>query len=604
MTTTNSYTGQLGAFLTPHGDTCFRVWSPDAATADLLIENHTVSMHPIGDGVWEAKLDGDRHGQRYSYRLSLRGETIESVDPYARAVTANGTHGVVVTQSTPVPRMPAFTAPTDAIIYEAHVRDLSIAPNSGIHNKGRFLGLTERGTHTTAGNPSGLDYILSLGVTHIQLLPIFDFGSVDETGDLSYNAQYNWGYDPMNYNAPEGSYSSNPNDPFTRIDELKHTIRTLHDAGLRVIMDVVYNHVYDTTTSPLERTAPGHYFRMTDDGTFHDGTFCGNETASENPMMRKFIIDSVTHWATEYGLDGFRFDLMGIHDVDTMNAIRTALDAIDPSIIILGEGWNLGNHPPHILPANQHNAAHMPRIAHFNDSLRDTLKGSTFHSNSRGLLTGDHNPEHMWTLFNNIKGAQHLPGLNFTSANHTVNYTEAHDNHTLYDRLHLLLPDAPHDELIRRCQLATTIQYLACGITFIHAGQEFARTKNNIENSYNSPDHINAIDYDRAAQHPHSVQLLRDLNNFRKTHTELFPTEYDDINELYEATLVSGDFLTYSVGKQTTVAINFSTQPRSIPTEGCFAVLLDDHMFPTDKQIETNSWTVAPLSVSILQQVS
>ena len=346
--------------------------------------------HP---GVWECRLSGDQDGAEYTYTLVFEagGSGTESVDPYARAVTANGQRGVVVNvdkllgQAT---RMPSFGSASDAIIYELHVRDLTIGPENGITHKGKFLGLTEAGTRTAAGNLSGLDYIASLGVTHVQLLPVFDFGSVDETGDLRFGAQYNWGYDPVHYNVPEGSYATDPTNPTSRIQEFRQLVDAFHARGIRVIMDVVYNHVYDAADSPLERTVPGYYFRMRPDGGFYNGTACGNETASEQLMMRKFIVDSITYWATTFGLDGFRFDLMGIHDVDTMNAVRAAVDDIDPGIILLGEGWDLGHHPDGVVPAHHGNSRLMPGVSSFNDFYRDIIKGSNFILSDPGFVSG------------------------------------------------------------------------------------------------------------------------------------------------------------------------------------------------------------------------
>lgn len=298
-----SYDGPLGAqYSSSH--TTLRLWAPTATAVETVIYSNdaeeTQAMERCDRGVWELTLPGDRAGTHYNYRLIFPdGSFAESTDPYARAVTANGARTVVVDPEIgdAGTRMLPFSSPLDAIIYEAHIRDLTIAPDNGIANKGKFLGLTETGTHTSNGNLSGLDYLTSLGITHVQLLPIYDFGSVDELGDLSFNAQYNWGYDPVNYNVPEGSYATNPADPTSRITELKTLVRTLHDNGLRVVMDVVYNHVYSTDSSPLEKTVPGYFFRKDDDGSFCDATACGSETASERAMVRRYIVDSVTYWA-------------------------------------------------------------------------------------------------------------------------------------------------------------------------------------------------------------------------------------------------------------------------------------------------------------------
>ncbi|OIR46286.1 type I pullulanase [Corynebacterium sp. NML130628] len=534
------YDGDLGAIYSPE-KTTFRLWAPTAREVSFVnySDNGAVTPMTKGEkGTWEITLDGDQKGVEYRYRLGFKDGTInEAVDPYARAVTANATHTVVIDSENTVPhnwdgkRMAPFSSMKDAIIYEAHVRDLTIGPDNGIEHKGKFLGLTEAGTKTKAGNPSGLNYLKSLGVTHVQLLPIYDFGSVDETGDLSFNAQYNWGYDPQNYNVPEGSYSTNPMDPTARVVELKSMINTLHDNGLRVIMDVVYNHVYNPANSPLQQTVPNYYFRMDSECNFHDGTGVGNETASEQLMMRKYIVDSVKYWAKQYGVDGFRFDLMGIHDVETMNAVREALNEIDPSVVILGEGWEMGNHPAGVLGANQKNAKKLPGISFFNDQYRDTVKGDNFELAHTGFINGANENKRSWDLLNNIKGAQHV--RDYLGPEQSVVYNEAHDNYTMFDKLKGSMPQATEKEIAQRHMLGTATQYLSNGAVFIHAGQEFLRTKSGDHNSYKSPDSVNVFDYDRAEHFAKEVKFFRDLNKFREQYDFMRQPSYDAINNTY-----------------------------------------------------------------------
>ena len=523
-----SYDGELGALYEKEG-TLLRVWTPTAKFVEVWIyaddsfkgPSTKIEMVQKPKGIFEAYLPGDQHGTIYVYKiLFLNNRESISVDPYARATTVNGMKSVIADLNRTNPdgwgeRLPAFGLPEDAIIYELHIRDFSISETSGIVNKGKFLGLTEKNTQNASGRKTGLDYLIDLGITHIQILPMFDYATVDEANLTE--PQYNWGYDPLNYNVPEGSYSTDPFDPFNRIFELKQMIRTLHENGLRVIMDVVYNHVYDPKDQALERTVPGYFYRYNADGSLANGTGVGNDTASERHMMRKYIIDSVKYWAKEYHLDGFRFDLMGIHDSVTMNAIREALDKIDPSIIIIGEGWEMSTPLPEDLKASQRNAQAMPRIAHFNDSIRIALKGSDFgDEKDRGFISGKNYLEDL--LLRNIKGAMHLSShSSYVDPEQVIQYVEAHDNLTLYDKLLRSNPDDSEEVRIKRHTLATSIVLLSQGVPFIHGGQEFLRTKAGVANSYQSPDEINQFEWERVTTFQESVAYVKGLIALRKS---------------------------------------------------------------------------------------
>ena len=523
-----SYDGELGALYEKEG-TLLRVWTPTAKSVEVWIyaddsfkgPSTKIEMVQKSKGIFEAYLPGDQHGTIYVYKiLFLNNRESISVDPYARATTVNGMKSVIADLNRTNPdgwgeRLPAFGLPEEAIIYELHIRDFSISETSGIVNKGKFLGLTEKNTQNASGRKTGLDYLIDLGITHIQILPMFDYATVDEANLTE--PQYNWGYDPLNYNVPEGSYSTDPFDPFNRIFELKQMIRTLHENGLRVIMDVVYNHVYDPKDQALERTVPGYFYRYNADGSLANGTGVGNDTASERHMMRKYIIDSVKYWAKEYHLDGFRFDLMGIHDSVTMNAIREALDKIDPSIIIIGEGWEMSTPLPEDLKASQRNAQAMPRIAHFNDSIRIALKGSDFgDEKDRGFISGKNYLEDL--LLRNIKGAMHLSShSSYVDPEQVIQYVEAHDNLTLYDKLLRSNPDDSEEVRIKRHTLATSIVLLSQGVPFIHGGQEFLRTKAGVANSYQSPDEINQFEWERVTTYQESVAYVKGLIALRKS---------------------------------------------------------------------------------------
>ena len=523
-----SYDGELGALYEKEG-TLLRVWTPTAKSVEVWIyaddsfkgPSTKIEMVQKPKGIFEAYLPGDQHGTIYVYKiLFLNNRESISVDPYARATTVNGMKSVIADLNRTNhdgwgERLPAFGLPEEAIIYELHIRDFSISETSGIVNKGKFLGLTEKNTQNASGRKTGLDYLIDLGITHIQILPMFDYATVDEANLTE--PQYNWGYDPLNYNVPEGSYSTDPFDPFNRIFELKQMIRTLHENGLRVIMDVVYNHVYDPKDQALERTVPGYFYRYNADGSLANGTGVGNDTASERHMMRKYIIDSVKYWAKEYHLDGFRFDLMGIHDSVTMNAIREALDKIDPSIIIIGEGWEMSTPLPEDLKASQKNAQAMPRIAHFNDSIRIALKGSDFgDEKDRGFISGKNYLEDL--LLRNIKGAMHLSShSSYVDPEQVIQYVEAHDNLTLYDKLLRSNPDDSEEVRIKRHTLATSIVLLSQGVPFIHGGQEFLRTKAGVANSYQSPDEINQFEWERVTTFQESVAYVKGLIALRKS---------------------------------------------------------------------------------------
>lgn len=517
--------------------TVFKLWAPTASDAMLVTyekwndkKGTETPMIQDEKGTWKLEINGDQDGLIYTYKVKIGDKWNEAVDPYVRAVTVNGDRGVVVNLNTTNPEnwnnnKPVLKQATDAVIYELHIRDLSSSSDSGIKNKGKFLGVTELNTTGPNGVKTGLSHIKDLGVTHIQFLPMFDFATVDET-QLN-KKQYNWGYDPKNYNVPEGSYATDPYDPKVRIKEMKQMIQAVHDQGLRVIMDVVYNHVYNLEKSNFHAFVPGYYFRYKEDGTPSNGTGVGMDTASERKMMRKFIIDSVIYWANEYQIDGFRFDLMGIHDVETMNAIRDALDSIDPSIIILGEGWDLDTPINPLLKATKKNADQMPGIAFFNDEIRDSIKGNVFDAPDKGFINGGHG------LVDKIKQgvAGQVAVTPYIEPNQVITYTEVHDNYTIWDKLKNTNLYAPVSELIRMHKLAASIVLTSQGIPFIHAGQEFMRTKNGDPNSYKAPDSVNQLDWRRRSQFDSEVNYMRGLIELRKQYPAFRMSQSTDVHK-------------------------------------------------------------------------
>ncbi|WP_441395066.1 type I pullulanase [Bacillus sp. RE35] len=529
----------LGNTYTPQ-HTKFRLWAPTASEAKLVTYKKwsdkigaEINMQQGEKGTWTSELKGNQKGLFYTYKVKIGDKWTEAVDPYVRAASVNGDKGAVVNLEETNPKKwkankkPKFKNPEDAIIYELHVRDLSIQPESGIKQKGKYLGVTEKGTKGPEGVKTGLDHIKDLGVTHVQLLPIFDYASVNE--ETLNEPQYNWGYDPKNFNVPEGSYSTNPYEPTVRITELKQMVQTLHDNNLRVVMDVVYNHMYNAAESNFHKLVPGYYYRYNEDGTFANGTGVGNDTASERKMMRKFMIDSVTYWAKEYNLDGFRFDLMGIHDYETMNEIRKAVNQIDPSIILHGEGWDLNTPLAAELKANQKNAEKMKGIAHFNDNIRDGLKGSVFEEKENGFINGKENME------DRIKKGI-TAGIDYDTNSSTyqdpeqvLTYVEAHDNHTLWDKLELTNPGDSDEVRTQMHKLSSSILLTSQGIPFLHAGQEFMRTKYGDHNSYKSPDSINQMDWLRRATFNNEVDYMKGLIELRKKYSAFQMTSAEQI---------------------------------------------------------------------------
>jgi pullulanase len=502
----------------------FKVWAPTATAARLRLvfqtgDMETLEMERQERGVWTITVERNLEGAYYSYLICVNLIWKEAVDPYAKAISINGEYGVVAdltkTMQLTSP-LPPFPNPTEAIIYEAHIRDFSIHPKSGMKHKGKFLAWTEKNTKNEDGTITGISYLQDLGITHVELLPIYDFAGVDEKEPEKL---YNWGYNPLHFNAPEGSYSTDPKNPYSRINELKQAIHSLHESGIRVIMDVVYNHVYIREESSFEKIVPGYYFRHDANGMPSNGTGVGNDIASERKMVRKFIIDSIMYWLKEYDIDGFRFDLMGILDIETMNAIRQAIDSVKPGVILIGEGWELNTPLDSENKATIGNAAKMPRIAHFNDRFRDCIKGSTFNVYDRGFALGNVHRQHevKQSIAGSISMKKGEKGL-FLEPDQTVNYVESHDNHTLWDKLTVC--NSQEEEAVRckRQRLATSIVLLSQGIPFLHAGQEFYRTKQGVENSYNSPDSINQLDWERKKIFEKDIDFIKGLIRIRKHH--------------------------------------------------------------------------------------
>lgn len=583
----------LGNIYTPQ-HTKFRVWAPTASEAKLVTYKKwndkigtEISMKQSEKGTWKAELTGNQKGLFYTYKVKIGDKWTEAVDPYARAASVNGDKGAVVDLEETNPKKwkankkPKFKNPEDAIIYELHVRDLSIQPESGIKQKGKYLGVTEKGTRGPEGVKTGLDHMKDLGITHVQLLPIFDYASVNE--ENLNEPQYNWGYDPKNFNVPEGSYSTNPYEPTVRITELKQMIQTLHDNNLRVVMDVVYNHMYNAAESNFHKLVPGYYYRYNEDGTFANGTGVGNDTASERKMMRKFMLDSVAYWAKEYNLDGFRFDLMGIHDYETMNEIRKAVNQIDPSIILHGEGWDLNTPLATELKANQKNAEKMKGIAHFNDNIRDGLKGSVFEEKENGFVNGKDNMEDRIKKGITAGIYYDTNSSTYQDPEQVLTYVEAHDNHTLWDKLELTNPDDSEEVRKQMHKLSSSILLTSQGIPFLHAGQEFMRTKYGDHNSYKSPDSINQMDWLRRAAFNNEVDYMKGLIDLRKKYSAFRMTSAEQIKKQVSFIDTPKNVVAYSIkgngNKNEYFMVTHNANKEAVditlPSKGPWKVLVD-----------------------------
>lgn len=524
--------------------TSFKVWCPIAMDLHILIykegepfageKPEKINMKEHSNGLWYCDVPGDLDGYYYTYEVDIYNDIYEAVDPYTVAVGINGFRGAIIdlNKTNPYdwnkdssPRPKYFT---DAVIYEANIRDLSSHPDSGIKNKGKFTGIIEENTYSGHNISTGLAHIQELGITHIQLMPIFDFShrSVDEKNPIDYN----WGYDPKNYNVPEGSYSTDAFNPYCRIYELKKAIMELHKKGFCVNMDVVYNHLWDGIDNNFQKIFPGYYFRYNKDGSMSNGSGCNNDTASENLMMRKFIIDSIKFWVKEYHIDGFRFDLMGLHDIETMNSIRKELDTIDPSIMLYGEGWNLKTNLRDDEKACKENSSKMPNIGHFNDMIRDTIKGSIFVPKDTGYATGKDHIEHLLKICitASLKLTSDDNGI-FSNPCETINYVSCHDNHTLWDKINLSCENESLENKKYMHKLCNGIILTSQGIPFLHSGVEFCRTKSMIENSFKSPDSINCIDWHRKALFLDVCEYYKDLINLRKEHASFRMNKKEDI---------------------------------------------------------------------------
>jgi pullulanase len=618
-------------------ETKFTLWAPTAEEVRVLLYDsgnegsayQTLSLEMGEDGIWNTSIKEDLKGKFYTFNVKVNGKWLgDTPGIMAKAVGVNGKRAAVIDLRSTDPEgwandvRPLLKDYADIIVYEMHHRDFSLDSVSGIRNKGKFLALTELGTTTSQGEKTGIDHLKELGVTHVHILPSYDYASVDES--KPDKAQYNWGYDPQNYNVPDGSYSTDPYKPDVRIKEFKQMVQALHKAGIRVVLDVVYNHTFNTEESNFERTVPGYFYRQTKDGKPANGSGCGNETASDRAMMRKYMVESVLYWINEYHIDGFRFDLMGIHDIETMNEIRAAVDKIDPSIFIYGEGWAAS--APQLDQeelAMKANIYKMPRIAAFSDEMRDGLRGGWDDDRKGAFLIGQ--PGHEMSIKFGLVGAVKHPQVINDSVNYSkepwalqptqmISYVSCHDDMCLADRLKATMPDATDEERASLHKLAETFVFTSQGVPFIFAGDEMMRDKKGIHNSYNSPDSINTIDWRNKTIHHDVFDYVRELITLRKNHPAFRMGDADKVRQYMEFLPVEGSNLVAFILKDNAngdswkniiVAFNSRKEPAklSIPV-GRYTIVCKDGKIKQSGmgQVSGNEIIVPARSAMIIHQ--
>lgn len=618
-------------------ETKFTLWAPTAEEVRVLLYDsgnegsayQTLSLEMGEDGIWNTSIKEDLKGKFYTFNVKVNGKWLgDTPGIMAKAVGVNGKRAAVIDLRSTDPEgwandvRPLLKDYADIIVYEMHHRDFSLDSVSGIRNKGKFLALTELGTTTSQGEKTGIDHLKELGVTHVHILPSYDYASVDES--KPDKAQYNWGYDPQNYNVPDGSYSTDPYKPDVRIKEFKQMVQALHKAGIRVVLDVVYNHTFNTEESNFERTVPGYFYRQTKDGKPANGSGCGNETASDRAMMRKYMVESVLYWINEYHIDGFRFDLMGIHDIETMNEIRAAVDKIDPSIFIYGEGWAASapqlNQEELAMKANIYK---MPRIAAFSDEMRNGLRGGWDDDRKGAFLIGQ--PGHEMSIKFGLVGAVKHPQVINDSVNYSkepwalqptqmISYVSCHDDMCLADRLKATMPDATDEERASLHKLAETFVFTSQGVPFIFAGDEMMRDKKGIHNSYNSPDSINTIDWRNKTIHHDVFDYVRELITLRKNHPAFRMGDADKVRQYMEFLPVEGSNLVAFILKDNAngdswkniiVAFNSRKEPAklSIPA-GRYTIVCKDGKIKQSGmgQVSGNEIIVPARSAMIIHQ--
>ena len=600
--------------------TVFRLWAPTADTVTICLYSSgdpgaddlrkQVPMTADINGTWTASIPGDLNGVYYTYQVTAEGHTTEACDPYARTTGVNGRRAMVLDLSSTDPdgwntdSDPHAGAPiTDAVIWEVHVRDLTMDASSGSSWPGKFPGVAQPGTISPQGHSTGLDHMKKLGITHVHLLPCYDFGFTDE--HLA-QPQYNWGYDPVNFNVPEGSYSTDPFHGEVRVREMKQMVKDLHDNGVSVILDVVYNHVYHDQPFCFNQIVPAYFSRVSKDGVWSNGSFCGNDTASERSMVRKYIVDSVCYWADEYHIDGFRFDLVGLLDVQTVNEIVSAVHESHPNVIFYGEGWDMPTAvtKPGVELAIQKNSRKMPGFAFFSDTIRDLMRGDIREHDAPGFAAGAVVPRQ--ELDASFMGMPDWAG----EPAQCINYVSCHDNHSLFDRIALTTPNDSREDRIRRNRLAAAFSILSQGTPFMQAGEELLRTKPDgrggfDDNSYRSGDQVNAIrwgDLDKP-EYQETLAYYQGLLAFRRATPALRLRHREKVRTCVACVDTGHDqAAAYLINEEIFLIFNASCQELALPLpEGLWDAVIFDHKAGTTPLFRAEGQvTAAPLSATVL----
>ncbi|MBP3276035.1 type I pullulanase [Kandleria sp.] len=585
----------LGPAYTPYA-TSFKVWAPTATSVIVKLKHYDdiklYEMKRLDKGVFALRIFKDLENYEYTYFIGNNDQVIESCDPYAYASTSNQRSSIIVDLNKIRKKtydLPPLEHKTDAVIYELHVRNFSVDSYGNLRHKGKFLAFAEEGNKTMMNEKSGVDYLEDLGVTHIQLMPINDYATVDE--DHPYEL-YNWGYDPAQYNVTEGSYVTIPNDGYRRIQECRDMIDAIHKHGMRVIPDVVYNHMHDIFDNALAKTVPHYFFRTDENGYLTNGTWCGNDMNSTAKMCRKYILDMCKRWQTLYGVDGYRMDLMGILDVETVNAIEEQGRSIDPSFMLYGEGWNMGTLPIEEKAIIENNGK-MPQVGFFNDFFRDTMRGNN-QMEIKGYTSGD-------TYKTNEAIFAMCDYNKFSSIEQSINYVECHDNATVYDKFVVCNRDEGEDYIRRRCDLALVMTLLSQGVPFLHAGEEFYDTKKGNANSYNAGDEVNQFDWGRRDQNMKTVHLVKDLIRLRKENKCFRYYDFEDMRNHISINNINHRMIEYILTQdegsyhEFRIYVNPSLDNIGISIEDSFKILQKaDH-----EEIQNGYMNVAPCSFVI-----
>ncbi|WP_151621227.1 type I pullulanase [Streptococcus intermedius] len=588
----------LGAHYTPEATT-FKLWAPISEQVLLHLQNSVYPMTLGEKGVWQTEVSGNFDGAAYYYLHKANGHWVEVHDPYALSSESNSGASYVINLekiSRPIHRAQTQMSMTEAIVYEMSVRDFSMQKEAKFTYPGKFKSLTE--SPQLQKHTLGMEYIKQLGVTHIQLMPLYDFGSVDENHP---ELVYNWGYDPMQYNLPDGSFTTNPHDPYARIVELQEVIATYHQADISVIMDVVYNHVYDPKAYAFEKIVPGYFFRYDHNGNLTNGTFCGNDVASERAMVRSYIKHSLKQWLTIYGFDGFRFDLMGILDIETMKQIAEELQFLYPNVYLYGEGWRMNTGLDNNRLAHQFNADKLPSYGFFNDHFRNTIKATIAKGKQLQEKHSISSIENILTANVGVTGTKH-----FIAPHQAINYVECHDDATAFDYFAIQNSKIDLKEQLDNARLALHLSILAQGVPFIHSGQEFFRSKNLIENTYNTPDTINRLDWLRSIEYEKDVAFIRQLIQFRKKHPLLRLKTRTEIKNCCSAQWLNESIVEYKIKEkenQITILINFGNNSFIYPNQDKQAVFINYPKISLDTPLDANKdyYTVPGKQVLVLK---